>query len=163
MVVDGCCARQVGRKHGVSHDILVKMWWVCLLPRKSQLQSARVRLSWHHRRSSPSSGRVGIEPQLKISSCLRSRCHTNWYWGGTKAKSCTKFCTWYTNVISYTRRPFNSVWFLPRKMWAVYWLADGSANDDVQSRNFVGQGHSVHTLVEAWHCWPRVHHKQGAK
>ena len=27
-----------------------------------------------------------------------------------------------------------------RKLWAVYWLAEGSADDEIQSRNFVGRG-----------------------
>ncbi|CAJ1368059.1 unnamed protein product [Effrenium voratum] len=50
---------------------------------------------------------------------------------------------------------------LELKMWAVYWLAEGSADDEIQSRNFVGResafsfaqrvggGHEM-----AWQCGP---------
>lgn len=50
---------------------------------------------------------------------------------------------------------------LELKMWAVYWLAEGSANDDVQSRTFVGR-ESAFTFAQrvgggqemAWQCGP---------
>eukprot|EP00434_Breviolum_minutum_P026049 symbB.v1.2.023027.t1/scaffold2016.1/size116345/12 len=50
---------------------------------------------------------------------------------------------------------------LELKMWAVYWLADGSGNDEVQSRNFVGR-ESAFSFAQrvgggqemAWQCGP---------
>lgn len=39
-------------------------------------------------------------------------------------------------------------------MWAVYWLADGSGNDEVQSRNFVGQGlMKLDSILLDWSSW----------
>ncbi|CAK9116013.1 unnamed protein product [Durusdinium trenchii] len=50
---------------------------------------------------------------------------------------------------------------LELKMWAVYWLAEGSADDEVQSRNFVGR-ESAFSFAQrlgggqemAWQCGP---------
>ncbi|CAE7250718.1 abcB4 [Symbiodinium natans] len=50
---------------------------------------------------------------------------------------------------------------LELKLWAVYWLAEGSADDDIQSRNFVGR-ESAFSFAErvggghemAWQCGP---------
>eukprot|EP00439_Symbiodinium_sp_Y106_P072976 s725_g13.t1 len=50
---------------------------------------------------------------------------------------------------------------LELKLWAVYWLAEGSADDEIQSRNFVGR-ESAFSFAErvggghemAWQCGP---------
>ncbi len=129
----------------VLQTMFIRFFW-CGLRRQPKLASqgyvwtlsVSLRLSWHCGRASPNSGWVGIEACLNPAEC--------WQRVMKAARALNINVKWWRCEISFLLPRLR-----PRKMWAVYWLADGSGNDEVQSRNFVGQGPK-----EAWQYPPGV-------
>lgn len=106
--------------------------------------SVSLRLSWHCGRASPNSGWVGIEACLNPEEGATG--HDSYE---SSRVQLNRNVNWRRCKISFLLPRLR-----PRKMWAVYWLADGSGNDEVQSRNFVGQGlMKLDSILLDWSSW----------